>query len=153
MNKKDFIKKTRGQRNNNPLNIVMIPDNNPCWLGAVPYRRNTDGKFEQFEKLDYGVRAAFKILHRYITFYHCNTVSSIVSRWCPDFTAPSYIENVTRLCNLTPKTLIDSKTKLFKLIRAMARVESCMDLPLSLLLDVYSTFGFSKLFNFNCDEV
>lgn len=40
----------RGIRNNNPLNIKIGND----WKGEVP---NTDGTFEQFESMEYGLRA------------------------------------------------------------------------------------------------
>ena len=66
MNKSQRI--PRGIYNNNPLNI-RIGHN---WWGEV--HNQTDTQFEQFEKMEYGIRAAFIILRRYIEKYKRNTI-------------------------------------------------------------------------------
>ena len=48
----------RGMRNNNPLNIIKSEKIN--WQGEV--KPSTDPNFAQFETLEYGLRAAFKLL-------------------------------------------------------------------------------------------
>lgn len=67
----------RGIRNNNPLNIRI----GNKWLGEVPCP--TDNQFEQFTKMEYGIRAGFLLIKRYIERYHLNTIFLIVSRWAP----------------------------------------------------------------------
>lgn len=44
--------------------------------------QNTDGAFEQFESMAYGVRALMKLLTRYIHDGH-NTVRLIIERYAP----------------------------------------------------------------------
>ena len=51
----------RGMRNNNPLNIIKSEKIN--WQGEV--KPSTDPNFAQFETLEYGLRAAFKLLQTY----------------------------------------------------------------------------------------
>jgi hypothetical protein len=75
----DNMRKTtpRGIRNNNPLNIRI----GNTWLGE---RSNpTDQAFEEFVAIEYGYRAAFCILRRYIRRYNKNTITAIVSTWAP----------------------------------------------------------------------
>lgn len=67
----------RGIRNNNPLNIRI----GNKWMGEV--ENPTDKEFEQFVSMDYGLRAGFILLRRYINRYHLNTVHDIISRWAP----------------------------------------------------------------------
>ena len=70
----------RGLRNNNPLNIVKSEKIN--WQGEV--KPSTDPNFAQFETLEYGLRAAFKLLRTYYTKHGCTTIRQIVSRWAPE---------------------------------------------------------------------
>ena len=49
--------KTRGLRNNNPLNIRHSKDR---WVGACV--KQTDKSFVQFESMAYGYRAAWKVM-------------------------------------------------------------------------------------------
>ena len=49
-------------RNNNPLNIIKSEKIN--WQGEV--KPSTDPNFAQFETLEYGLRAAFKLLRTYL---------------------------------------------------------------------------------------
>ena len=72
----------RGIRNNNPLNIRK---SNTLWVGERPYLEGVpmDGQFCQFEEMEYGWRAAFKLLRKYINSYKCDTVRKIISRWAP----------------------------------------------------------------------
>ena len=55
------MKQARGLRNNNPLNIIKSEKIN--WQGEV--KPSTDPNFAQFETLEYGLRAAFKLLRTY----------------------------------------------------------------------------------------
>ena len=70
---------SRGIRNNNPLNIRRSAAR---WAGLV--ENPTDKDFCQFESMEYGFRAAFKLLFRYYNKYGLHDVMSIIKRWAPD---------------------------------------------------------------------
>ena len=74
------MKQARGMRNNNPLNIIKSEKIN--WQGEV--KPSTDPNFAQFETLEYGLRAAFKLLRTYYTKHGCKTITQIISRWAPE---------------------------------------------------------------------
>ena len=59
------MKKTRGLKNNNPLNIRHSKDQ---WQGAR--KEQTDKAFVQFESMAYGYRAAWKTLETYWKHFH-----------------------------------------------------------------------------------
>lgn len=86
----------RGIRNNNPLNIRI--GNN--WLGEVECP--TDNQFEQFTWMEYGIRAGFLLIKRYIERYHLNTIKLIVSRWAPpsENKTNAYIASVEKLSGI-----------------------------------------------------
>lgn len=76
---------TRGIRNKNPFNIKA---SRQPWMGKVPSGRRKDKDFEQFERMEYGVRAGVKLLRNYIRlndpiFGKCDTIAKIVPRWAP----------------------------------------------------------------------
>ena len=91
----------RGIRNNNPLNIRRMAKDQ--WKGLRA--QQTDASFCQFERLEYGWRAAFYLLTR--TYYHkyrLFTIRAIISRWAPpnENQTATYIENVCRLTGIAP---------------------------------------------------
>ena len=90
----------RGIRNNNPLNIRRSKDQ---WQGLRALQ--TDPSFCQFETLEYGWRAAFKLLTR--TYYHTYrlfTIRAIINKWAPpnENKTSAYINNVSRLTGIDP---------------------------------------------------
>ena len=111
----------RGIRNNNPLNIRI----GNTWLGERP--NPTDPAFEEFVSMEYGLRAAFLILKRYIRRYKKNTISSIVSTWAPasENNTIKYIDRVAQMTHLSPDDPIDyyDRDTMCKLVAAMAQVE------------------------------
>ena len=111
----------RGIRNNNPLNIRI----GNTWLGERP--NPTDPTFEEFVTMEYGLRAAFLILRRYIRRYKKNTISSIVSTWAPstENNTLKYIDRVAKMTHLSPSDPIDyyDRDTMCKLVAAMAQVE------------------------------
>lgn len=114
----------RGIRNNNPLNIVI----GNTWLGE---RENpTDPRFEEFVSMKYGLRAAFVILRRYIRRYHRTTIREIISSWCPDGTALTYANTVSKRINHPVTAPIDyaDKKLMCALVAAMAYVENGQDI-------------------------
>ena len=111
----------RGIRNNNPLNIRI----GNTWLGERP--NPVDQEFEEFVTMEYGLRAAFLILRRYIRRYGKNTVTSIVSTWAPhsENNTLRYIDTVCARTGLKPDEQIkyEDSTTMCKLVAAMAYVE------------------------------
>lgn len=111
----------RGIRNNNPLNIRI----GNTWLGERP--NPTDPAFEEFVTMEYGLRAAFIILRRYIRRFKKNTISSIVSTWAPasENNTLKYIDRVAQMTHLSPDDPIDyyDRDTMCKLVAAMAQVE------------------------------
>ena len=91
---------SRGIRNNNPVNIRRSKDQ---WQGLRAVQ--TDPSFCQFETLEYGWRAAFKLLTR--TYYHTYrlfTIRAIINKWAPpnENKTEAYIKNVSRLTGIGP---------------------------------------------------
>ena len=113
--------KPRGIRNNNPLNIRI----GNVWLGEV--KENTDGEFEQFTSMLYGLRAAIVLLRRYICHYHLSTIAQIISRWAPssENNTRQYINYVSECVEISPSCPIDfnDKVTICKLVLAMAYYE------------------------------
>lgn len=112
----------RGIRNNNPLNIRI----GNVWLGEVT--KPTDPDFEQFCTIEYGLRAAFVILRRYIRRYGHDTVRKIISRWAPsnENATENYITLVSASMNLSPDEPLkyEDKETMCKLVSAMCLVEN-----------------------------
>lgn len=111
----------RGIRNNNPLNIRI----GNTWLGE---RMNpTDQAFEEFVAIEYGYRAAFCILKRYIRRYHKNTITAIVSTWAPasENNTQRYIDFVADKMKMAADETIDygNKERMTQLVAAMQLME------------------------------
>lgn len=111
----------RGIRNNNPLNIRI----GNTWLGE---RNNpTDPAYEEFVSMEYGLRAAFCILRRYIRRYGKNTVPQIISTWAPasENNTQRYIDIVCQRSGIsqTQQIRFEDETTMCKLAEAMAFVE------------------------------
>lgn len=112
----------RGIRNNNPLNIRI----GNVWLGEVS--EPTDPDFEQFVSMEYGLRAAFVLLRRYIRHYKRTTIAQIISAWAPrnENNTTLYIDKVVQLSGIAPDTQLkfEDAESMFKLVSAMAYVEN-----------------------------
>ena len=110
----------RGYRNNNPLNIKKTGDK---WQGLADPQ--TDPVFCSFISPEYGIRAATKILNRYINVYRANTIEKIIDRWAPtsENHTQNYINFVSGKMGVAPDTVIDW-FELPELIQAMAEYEN-----------------------------
>ena len=92
---------TRGQRNNNPLNIRHSASQ---WQGAC--EEQTDASFVRFESMTYGYRAAWRILESYWKHFKNEhspfNVKAIISRWAPptENDTQAYIRTVLQLTGL-----------------------------------------------------
>ena len=118
----------RGIRNNNPLNIRI--GNN--WQGEkLP---NTDGSFEQFTEMKYGLRAAFILLRNYINKYGLNTIEKIIKRWAPsnENNTKEYIRRVCKQTGFDRSMHIDASNscQMIALAEAMCVVENGQEIPL-----------------------
>ena len=100
----------KGIRNNNPGNIKIGPSN---WQGKIPVSQNTDGVFEQFTSLQYGIRASLVLLQNYFVNGY-NTVRKIINRWAPGSENPTsrYIDFVANGLGVDP----DYKLGIFRSI-------------------------------------
>ena len=111
----------RGIRNNNPLNIRIGNQ----WLGE---RANpNDPAFEQFVAMEYGIRAGFVLLRRYIRHYKRTTIAAIIEAWAPsnENNTQRYIDMVSQLAAIKPTEAIryEHKERMVRLVDAMIRVE------------------------------
>ena len=116
----------RGIRNNNPLNIRK--GNN--WKGERPIQK--DRAFEEFQSMEYGVRAGFIILRKYITGYNglcdkINTIDKIIKRWAPasENNTEAYINQVVTFTGIPRyrKLAFGERNLMVALVDAMIRVE------------------------------
>lgn len=116
----------RGIRNNNPLNIRK--GNN--WKGERP--KQTDKSFEEFETMEMGIRAGFKILKNYITGYGgktkpYDTIEKVIRRWAPptENATEKYIQFVADEAGLHRYQKIDFRNKsvMVRIVDAMIFVE------------------------------
>ena len=116
------MKNPRGIRNNNPLNIRVGND----WQGER--KPNTDGAFEQFQTMQYGYRAAFKLLKTYMGKYRCHTIRQIIHKWAPprENDTNAYVKRVAGISKLNPDVIIAfwHKQTMIDLAYAMTIVEN-----------------------------
>ncbi|MBQ7420292.1 MAG: hypothetical protein IJV17_06090 [Prevotella sp.] len=119
-------KTARGLRNNNPLNIIK--SKYQIWLGQTNIGGDT--RFCQFSSMQYGFRAALKLLRTYYTKYGCITIRQIINRWAPqsENNTQAYIRAVSRYTHLDDDTPLppmkeETKTVWCDLVLAMATVE------------------------------
>ena len=122
---------TRGQRNNNPLNIRHSKDK---WQGKAATQTDTD--FVQFQTMAYGYRAAWKVLESYWKHFHrikqYYNVKNIITRWAPptENDTQAYIRTVLQLSgideqeNLVSPEMLMSYRSLSKLLGAMTVMEN-----------------------------
>ena len=113
----------RGIRNNNPLNIRI----GNTWLGERHPSECDDPSFEQFISMEYGLRAGFCILRRYIRHYHRNTLSQVISSWAPsnENETTRYIDFVSKKakCAADAVILFEDKATMCAIVQAMAQFE------------------------------
>lgn len=131
-------KQTRGERNNNPLNIKYNPANN--WLGRRKPRK--DDKFEEFTSVTYGIRAAMIIIKNYIRQHHINNLQSLIARWAPqqENNVSLYLQFVAYKSGVKagePLRWTD-KNKICRIVKAMAFYESNLDISFGIIENAYA---------------
>lgn len=116
----------RGIRNNNPLNIRK----GNTWKGERPVQK--DRAFEEFVSMEYGIRAGFIILRKYITGYggltaKFNTIEKIIRRWAPpsENATQKYIDFVSQDMGIDSRVplVFTKKALMVDLVYAMIFVE------------------------------
>lgn len=112
----------RGQRNNNPGNLIKGSDR---WDGET---QGNDPRYATFSTPEAGIRAMGKTLINYQSAHGLNTIGDIVSRWAPatENNTEAYITTVAKQMGVkadSPLNLRDPDT-LGKLTRAMIQVEN-----------------------------
>ena len=111
---------TRGIRNNNPLNIRRVAGTR--WKGQSSFQGDKD--FVQFERMEWGIRAAFVLLRTYAIKYKANCIQDIIHRWAPpsENDTEKYIKNVCLWSGLGGLQRL-TEEDWPKLVLAMARQE------------------------------
>lgn len=135
--------------NNNPLNIRVGKSK---WLGQMtncspPGKGGVGGEsFCHFESMEYGIRAAFCLLRTYATKYRLNCVRDIITRWAPpsENNTQSYIRHVCLLTGFGGNQRLTEKDWP-RLVKAMAKMESGMDLDDNLIQRAWQLFQNEKL--------
>ena len=126
---------SRGIRNNNPLNIRK----GNKWMGLRDFP--TDKEFDEFATLQFGFRAAFKLIFTYIQRGD-DTIRKIITRWAPpsENDTEGYIRFVKRKSFISENFVLSKEDKysLLLLVKAMAQMESNYDFPLKIIEEGYN---------------
>lgn len=130
----------RGIRNNNPLNIRKGND----WKGERPEQK--DKAFEEFTSMEYGIRAGFIILRKYITGYNgltqkFNTIEKMISRWAPtvENNTSAYISQVSKMTGIPANLKISFSQRSFMvaIVDAMIYMECGQHVDKQLIESAY----------------
>lgn len=113
----------RGLRNNNPLNIRI---SSTPWQGKIA--ENTDGAFEQFISLEYGLRAGLVNIRTYIKRDRLDSISVIIPKWAPALDGNdvrAYVRLVSNKSGVpaTRRLSYNDRFELCRIVWAMAWVE------------------------------
>lgn len=111
---------TRGIKNNNPTNIRRTVSND--WKGKrFPW---TDRTFEEFTEMEYGIRAAIKVLNNYRKT-GAKTIEKIIERWAPrnENNTNAYIGFVCKQTRI-PREKEVNEEEYYPILKAMCRIES-----------------------------
>lgn len=113
---------TRGLRNNNPGNIRKTSN---AWSGKIPHSQNTDGAFEQFHDVRWGIRAIMIDLRSKINQGN-NTIAKIITKYAPasENNTVNYINSVVNWTGISAvQELAVTETVLKTLAKAIVRME------------------------------
>ncbi|MGL2994565.1 hypothetical protein [Flavobacterium sp. TSSA_36] len=112
---------SRGIRNNNPGNLVKTSD---AWLGKVSHSSNTDGRFEQFSAVKYGIRAMLRDVINDI-LKGKNTVRKLIAEYAPPFenNTGNYVDSVAKKLGVQPDSKITLINASFMMMVAKAIIE------------------------------
>ncbi|MEM9859404.1 MAG: structural protein [Bacteroidota bacterium] len=125
---------TRGIRNNNPGNLRIT---NIGWKGKVPVSQNTDGAFEQFTSMVFGLRALMKDIINDYNFDGRRTIAQLIHEFAPphENNTQAYIDSVASHTGINPNFQFDlNADSLRKLTRAIINHENGV-IPASQITD------------------
>lgn len=115
-----------GTQNNNWGNIRV---SGTKWVGKV----STNNPFEKFVLVEHGIRAMILLLQTY-TKRNALTIRKLIETYAPphENDTKGYVAYVSKQSGIDPDTNF-SKTKenLYKIIKAMVKIETQNDLPVS----------------------
>jgi len=115
----------RGIRNNNPGNLKELSGDKTQWQGE----RATDDDpiFEEFETMEYGIRALMKILINYMKKYKLRTIIEIIKRFAPasENDTRAYINSVSRITGFEDNEILAAnEDTISKLVTAICFIEN-----------------------------
>ncbi|MDS1031987.1 structural protein P5 [Porphyromonadaceae sp. NP-X] len=120
--------KSRGLRNNNPLNIRHSGEQ---FQGEI---KGKDKSFKTFSSLPYGYRAGFVILGTYLS-QGLNTIEKIIAHWAPpsENDTESYIAHVERWSGVSRNKVLtaSSGADFILIVAAMSFVENGQNADIS----------------------
>lgn len=111
----------RGMRNKNPMNIK---DSSINWNGETG--ENLDPVFEEFDTYSDGIRAGAKLLVNYQALYSLNTIEGLINRYAPpsdNNPTNDYVQYVAEKVGVLPSQVIDVKTHLVEMVKAIIAFE------------------------------
>lgn len=118
------IAKSRGLRNNNPGNLILT---NIAWQGKIPNKQNTDGHFEQFKDVYFGIRAMLLDVINDIKKGK-NTVRKLITEYAPphENNTEAYIAHVAKSLKISADTKFQAINGafLFQLAKAIITKEN-----------------------------
>lgn len=134
----------RGLRNNNPLNIRR---SNQPWRHKV--HNPTDAEFEQFDRVEWGIRAACVIIRTYLSKrYKCRTIVDVIKKWAPscENNTNLYIKWVSKraVIPLDEVLNIKNKNQICRLLWAMAQFENGIEVPFHIFEYAYELMKQNK---------
>lgn len=112
---------SRGEKNNNPLNI----NHGDKWRGLSPVQK--DPRFCTFTTSFYGFRAGAIILKTYRKKYNATTLEDVIKRWSSPLEddTDAYIQAVSAMAKIGRKESIWQSKEVFqKVLEGMAVVEN-----------------------------
>jgi len=115
----------RGIRNNNPGNLKELSGDKTQWQGE----RATDDDpiFEEFETMEYGIRALMKILINYMKKYKLRTIIEIIKRFAPasENDTRAYINSVSWITGFEDNEILAAnEDTISKLVTAICFIEN-----------------------------
>lgn len=142
---------SKGIRNNNPGNLIYT---NIAWEGKIPLKYNTDGHFEQFVSMEFGIRAMFKDLINDINKGK-NTVRKLISEYAPpnENNTNQYIKDVCASIGVTADQKINSINDKFLILLGKAIIKKENGSDASKVTDLQIKKGLSLIGDVSTDVV
>lgn len=114
----------RGIRNNNPGNLILTSIK---WQGKIENSKNTDGKFEQFTSVEYGIRAMLKDIINDVKKGK-NTITKLISEYAPpsENNTANYINFLANSLGISPNQVLSNLNSTFlkQIARTIIKIEN-----------------------------